>query len=810
MKVSVSWLNDYVPVKMDAHALADALTMVGLEVDSVTNRYEYLDRVVVGRIIDISAHPDSDHLQLCNVDAGAETVSVVCGAPNVFKNMIAPLALPGTILPDGSVLTKSVIRGQASEGMLCSEIELGLGTDSSGVLDLSKHIAVKDAVVGQKLVEVLSLEDYVLEIELTPNRPDCLSLVGIAREIAAIEGETLKYPDFTLFDKTSDIEKRTSVIIDAPDHCPRYAARLVEDVVIEPSPYWLQDRLLSIGQKPINNIVDITNFVMMELGQPLHAFDFDNLAENRIVVRTASPGEPFTTLDEKDRKLTEDMLMICDGQKPVAVGGVMGGLNSEIESTTKNVLIESACFDPVSIRRTSKALGLNTEASHRFERGVDPGGTINALNRAAHLMVELGKGRLVDGLIDVHPGRKSPAKISLSVSATNRLLGLALSREHIEEHLRSIEFNASAESDDTISVIVPSFRVDVSRPEDLMEEVARRIGYHHIPTTFPAMPAETLPVSRQRSFRNSVKQIVVGMGFLEVITYSFIHQDACDRLRLDSNDPRRNRVHILNPLSEEQSVMRTSMVPGLLETVRYNIAQQMKDLKLFEIGKIYLGRGNDELPDEREILAGAWTGSRHPDSWVQKDVPCDYFDIKGVVECLLDAIKASNVRFSRMPSDRCKYMQPGYTAQIDVNDTMVGLIGQIHPQVLKNYDIKQPVFLFEIDMDLIRPLIPEKFNAEPIPKYPFIARDLTLIVDKGVEAMAVVQKISDLKQKLVENIHIFDVYEGDKIPEGKKSISIRVTFRSFEETLEDKAVSLIHKKISDRLVADFNASLPPG
>jgi phenylalanyl-tRNA synthetase beta chain len=418
MKVSLSWLSDYVAIDMDIDRLVDALTMVGLEVESVSNRYDYLANVLVGKITAINDHPNAEKLRVCELDIGDRRISVVCGAPNTENGMLVPVALPGTVFPDGNILGQSVIRGTKSEGMICSEMELGLGLDAAGIMALDSKLKI-----GSKLDDALDLSDKVIEIDLTPNRPDCLSIIGIAREIAGIQKTGLTYPDYDIFDSDDNIAKLTSVQIEAPDLCPRYAARLVTDISVEPSPYWLKDRLMSVGLRPINNIVDITNFVMLETGQPLHAFDFDQLAENRIVVRTAAQGESFTTLDQKQRQLNDEVLMICDGQKSVAIGGVMGGLNSEIENFTTRVLIESAYFNPISIRKTSKNLGLSSDASYRFERGVDPQGTIKALNRAARLMLEIAGGNLVSGLIDAHPKPVPDRTIQLSKQSTNRLLG---------------------------------------------------------------------------------------------------------------------------------------------------------------------------------------------------------------------------------------------------------------------------------------------------------------------------------------------------------------------------------------------------
>ena len=805
MKVSLSWLKDYVSVDIDPMDLADALTMAGLEVDSVSERYAYLEYVFVGQIEEVGRHPNADTLKICRVNTGGNSLSIVCGAPNVNEGMLAPVAMPGTVFPDGSQLEMGVIRGQTSEGMLCSEAELGLGIDRSGILALDASLSI-----GSRLDRALGLSDTVFEFDLTPNRPDCLSVIGIAREIAAIQNTPLKYPDYTLTDKKSPIKKLTSVRIEAPDHCPRYAARLLENVTVKASPFWLQDRLLSVGLRPINNIVDITNFVLVETGQPLHAFDFDRLAENRIVVRTAAKGEKFVTLDQKERILDPQMLMICDGEKPVAIGGVMGGLNSEIEDTTTRVLIESAYFKPISIRKTSKKLGLSTDASHRFERGVDPEGTIHAVNRAAKLMAEIGGGALIEGLIDEYPKSQSVNSIHLSVKRTERLLGIDLDRNRIKELLQSIEFRLDTTSDDEDVVIVtaPTFRVDISRPEDLMEEVARLSGYHNIPTTFPQMPSEARPPAKKLNLRNRIKQLMTGFGFSEVITYSFTHKGSVDVLRLKKKDPRRAMIKILNPLTEDQAVMRTSLLPELLNTVRYNNSQQIKNLKIFEIGKIFINSDPPNLPQEPEILTALWTGTRNAGTWHDRRILCDFYDMKGVAEGLLNALKLDQIRFTKMPHDVCDYTRHGYTAQILTDDSTVGLVGEVYPQVRESYDLAQTVYVLELELDKIASIVPELIFFKPIPKFPAIYRDITVIVNKRIEAQQVIETVENSNEKLVESLYLFDVYEGDPIPAGKKSISFRVTYRSSSKTLEDVDVNDLHKSITDKLLQVFDATLP--
>lgn len=807
MKVSLSWLKDYISIDMNIDDLADALTMAGLEVESVSDRYSYLNSVVVGCIIEVKTHPNADNLKLCHVDIGNMVIPVVCGAPNVKKGILAPCALPGAVFPNGTILKKRSIIGEVSEGMLCSAVELGLGANSDGIMELEENLTV-----GDKLHQALNLSDPVLEIDLTPNRPDCLSVIGIAREIAAFQKTKLTYPVISLPelpDSAEDISDFSSVTIIDPDLCPRYSARLVFDIKIEPSPFWLQDRLVSVGLKPINNIVDITNFVMMETGQPLHAFDFDRLAENRIVVRAAQEGEKFTTLDQKERLLTTGMLLICDGEKPVALAGIMGGMNSEIEQSTTRILLESAYFDPVCIRKTSKKTGLATDASHRFERGTDSGGTVKALNRTVQLISEICGGKIVHGIIDEYPKPVLKMAITLSADSTNRRLGTKLSQNYIGQYLTSIEFKVEKIDNDQLRVIPPSFRVDINSFEDLTEEIARLYGYNNIEITFPLIPAEAVRPSKKIDSRYHIKRLLVGLGFTETITYSFINKLSCDRLELKSDDPKRRLMNVLNPIAEDQSVLRTSLIPGLLETMHYNITMQNKNLKLFEIGNVFFNTGKeDSQPDEVEMLAGLWTGKRMDDSWLSKGKSCDFYDIKGAVEELLKNLCITNIKFTCMRPEDCCYTKPGYTAQLFVENKSIGIVGEVLPQVLKNYDLKQRAYIFELNADKLIELIPGIKPAKPLPKFPSTSRDVTLIVDKNIEAFNIIKSVEILNEDLVENLHLFDVYEGSPIPAGKKSISLRITYRSSFETLEDEVINSIHKDITGRLIKEFDAILP--
>ncbi len=803
MKVSLSWLEAFVPVEMELNELTEALTMVGLEVEGVTDRYAYLSSVFVGRVAAVRNHPNADRLKICDVELPEKTYQVVCGAPNVTAGMLAPLALPGTHLPNGTILRQGTIRGEHSQGMLCSEAELELGLDASGILPLENNLPV-----GENLAHALNLADPVLEIDLTPNRPDCLSIIGTAREVAAIQGRQIVVEPVSLVESGQEIDRQTSVTVEAPEDCPRYTARLLENIVVAPSPLWLQNRLISVGLRPINNIVDITNFVLMEYGQPLHAFDFDRLAENRIVVRTANAGEKFITLDSKERILSEEMLLICDGQKPVGLAGVMGGQNSEIEATTTRVLIESAYFNPASIRKTAKTLGLSTDASHRFERGIDPETTPIALDRAAQLMVELAGGTLAPGVIDIKGKIPQPAPIVLTVEETNRLLGTDLDQDEIKRLLESIEFQVESNADDALTVTAPTFRVDIARTVDLIEEVARLTGYNNIPRTYPLVPAETRKPSKALTERDRIKQTMTGFGFSEAINYAFMDDRACDRLNLATDDDRRLFVEILNPLTEDQTVMRTSLIPGLLKSTHRNISRQIKRIMLFEVGKVFIQKNKPGLPEETEMLGGILSGAASPLSWKVKETPFDFYDLKGVVEGLLDALNIEAVEFTAMPEDQCRYTRPGHTAQIIHNNVMIGQVGELSSDVLKAYDLKQNAFVFELDLTRLYTLIPDFNQAGEIPKFPATSRDATIIIDQGIEAGKILDCVQSMGEALVESIHIFDVFTGDPISEGKKSVSFRITYRSLVETLEDEVVNQLHQKITLKVIQQFNAGLP--
>jgi phenylalanyl-tRNA synthetase beta chain len=810
MKVTLSWIKEYIALDLEPEEIASKLTMAGLEVDAIEDMYAYLQDIVVAKVLEVKKHPDADKLSCCVVDTGGKKpAQIVCGAPNVRAGMYSACALPGVILPGDLKIKKSKLRGQVSEGMLCSGAELRLDTDAAGIMDLPGEY-----VPGTPLNQALDFSDTVFEIDLTPNRPDCLSVMGVAREAGAFvqPAQKLFKPDVALPQQRlggTSIHDHARVDIKDPDLCPRYCAGLLFDVTVGPSPFWLRRRLESVGLTPINNVVDVTNFVMLETGQPLHAFDYDNLADGRIVVQKAGEEKEFTTLDSKTHRLDSDMLMICDGKRPVALAGVMGGENSEIASTTTRVLIESACFNPVSIRRTAKRTGIATDASHRFERGVDPDGTLYALQRAMTLMADLGDATIAKDIIDACPEPVVPACIELDPDAMNIRLGTDLSVQEISRILESVEFKVQPAGKGCLMVSVPTFRVDVTRPEDLSEEVARLWGYNRIDTTYPPVPAKGRPVNPVILTRRAVRSILNGLSFSEAINYNFIARDFCDRLQLPENDIRRNVVQILNPLSDQMSVLRTSLLPGLLENMRKNISQQTDTLQLFEIGKIFFNTGANALPDEVEMLAGLITGNRTRQTWYGKKQPMDFFDLKGAIEDLLEGLGIEEVMFTRIDEAACPYFEPGFGAKIHKQGD-IGVLGKLSHPVLRSFGLKQEAYVFELNLPAVMAHMPDQIQARPLPRYPSISQDVTLIVDRQIPVGDVMDQMKTIAEKefLVEDMYLFDLFEGSPLAEGKKSLSFRIVYRSENKTLMEKHIRKLHAAISSRLVKAFHADLP--
>ena len=807
MKFTLDWLKNYVDLDgLSADALAEKLTMLGLEVDAVTPLFDELEPIKVAEILEASPHPNADTLQLCQVAVGDQRLEIVCGAPNARKGLKTPVALTGTELPGGLKIKKSKVRGIVSNGMLCSEKELGLSEEADGIMELPA-----DTPHGEPFLTATGLKDTGIEVDLTPNRADCASVIGIAREVAGFLKKPLKQPVDNA--EVTTVSKKFSVEIESPDLCPRYAGRLITDVTIGPSPWWLRRRLLSIGLRPINNVVDVTNYVMMEYGQPLHAFDFDTLAESKIIVRRPrSIEKKFTTLDEKERSLDPDMLLICDGHRPVAMAGVMGGMNSEVTENTTSVLLEAACFNDVSIRRTARTLNISTDASYRFERGVDPENTLNAMSRAVSLLCEIAGGRCPEGEgIDAFPGRRPPQPIDLRISRCNALNGIDLSNTEMGDLLGSIDIDSTLKDQDTLTVTPPSFRVDIEREADLIEEVARLYGYDRIPVSLPSVAISYPEQDRSRSLRLQTGEILAAIGFSEAINYSFTSTDHHDMMQLDASDSRRPQVKLLNPLIEDQSVMRTMLLPGLLENVRRNIRFQSTSVKLFEIGKVFTPTVEEQQPVETmrlaAVLSGNNHGSHHPLYF--KHRPVDLFDAKGVIEHLLEALQLSaddgsvSIGFE-IPSEKEPFIDGSQFLSVVAGKKCLGYLGKLHSDVVKRFGIKQDVYFFDLDFDELcaLPSAPKTFASLPV--YPAVKRDIALVVADEVSAGDLLHSVRESKEKLIEHSEIFDIFKGEKIPEGYKSVALTITYRSPNKTLTEKNVEKAHSKIV-KMLTDHGA-----
>ena len=811
MKVSLNWLKSYISIDLEPSVISEKLTMAGLEVEAIEEKYDYLTHVVVAKVLDVSQHPNAEKLSVCWVDVGGDQpLQIVCGAPNVRKGMFSPCALEGAVLPGDLKIKAGKLRGEISQGMLCSASELRLNSDASGIMDLEGEYEA-----GTPLDKAIKLSDTIFELNLTPNRPDCLSMIGVAREMGAFTepGHKVKFPLFSLPEEKigkESIHDHAQVEILDPDLCPRYSAGLLFDVKIKPSPFWLKERLEAIGLTSINNVVDITNFVMMEMGQPLHAFDFDRVAKGKIIVRRADSDAEFTTLDSKTHTLQPDMLMICDGERPVALAGVMGGENSEITDTTTRVLIESAYFNPVSVRKTAKITGISTDASHRFERGIDPDGTVNALKRAVSLMAELCDATVAQGFIDAYPEKFVPTDIELSTTALNTRLGTDLDTDAIKRILESVEFEVEKKDADKLVVGVPSFRVDVTRPEDLSEEVARLWGYNNIQTSYPLVLAEGRPLSPKVGLRKRIRQILSGFSLSEAINYNFIHENSCDRLNLAQEDKKRNVETILNPISDQMSVLRSSMIPGLLETMKKNNSQQTPSVRIFEIGKIFHATQKGDLPEETEMVAGLLTGNRSEQTWYSKKSEIDFFDLKGVVEGFFEALMIRDLKFERIVDQSFPYYQKGNAAFIKSGDMLIGTLGKMDAKVLKNFGLKQDAFVFDFSFNAIQNLLPGSITARLLPKFPSISRDITIIVSTSIAVGSVLKQMDAFfgRESLIEHIFLFDAFEGPPLSEGKKSLSYRIIYRSEEKTLKEKNIQKIHEALTKMLLNEFDAYLP--
>ncbi|HEY7138888.1 MAG TPA: phenylalanine--tRNA ligase subunit beta [Methylomirabilota bacterium] len=796
MRIPYRWLREFVDTTVGPRDAAERLTMAGIETGLVAEAASELGGLVVAEVLDVAPHPAGGTLRVCEVSTGAERYRVVCGAPNVRAGVRAAFAPPGAALPGSRQVAVATIRGVASEGMLCSEAELGVGEDASGILLLGA-----DAPVGAGLVSHLGLDDAILEVEATPNRPDCLAIVGVAREVAAVTGGRLRPPDCSVRQDSTVTTAGWRITIEEPDLCPRYAARLITDATVGPSPAWLAQRLRAAGLRPINNVVDVTNYVLWELGHPLHAFDGDRLTDRHVVVRRARPGETVVTLDGQSRALGDQMLVIADAARAVAVAGVMGGANSEVGSSTRTVLLESAYFAPGSIRRTAKALGLSTEASYRFERGADIEGLRDALDRAARLIAELGGGRVAAGVLDAYPAPRRPLAVPLRLERIRRVVGACPPPAVVADILRGLGFPAT-ERDGGFEVVVPSFRRDVAIEDDLVEEIARVWGYERIPST---LPSGALALTRRPPHlvaRNTVRRSLTGAGCQEAVTLSLTDPAHLRYLELAPDDPR--VVQLRNPLAADRSVMRPTLIFGLLEALATNVRRQTPDVRLFEIGRVFEGRGPGVLPEEDTRVGIVLTGLRQPRAWYAPRARVDVFDAKGAVEELVEALGRGEV--SAEPAT-APYLEEGRAATVVVQGAPVGVLGELHPDVQKAFDLPAPVFVAEVSLDALEALPGRAVQYRPLARHPGIQRDLAVVVPVDVPAAGVSQAIEAVRPPWLRRVTLFDVYEGAQVGAGRKSLAYALLYQADDRTLTDAEVNRAHAEVVERLRTELGAEV---
>lgn len=800
MIVTYNWLKEFVDCDLPPQELSHLLTMLGLEVERMETVGADMDDVVVAQVMEKAQHPNADKLSLCQVNTGSEILTIVCGAQNFKAGDKVALAKIGAVLPGDFKIKRSKIRGEESFGMLCSEKELDLADDAAGIMILNETLSL-----GTPLFEALGLKDTIFEIGLTPNRADCLSVIGVAREIAAKLGKKVHYPGLTVNETGPAIESVASVTIEAPELCPRYTARYISGCTLAPSPAWLSDRLRAAGIRSINNIVDVTNYVLLEYGHPLHAFDFRLLAGKKIIVAAAKDDERFHTLDGQERILTGADLTIRDAEKGVALAGIMGGGNSEIGETTTDVLLESAYFNPSAIRKTSKRLGIHTESSHRFERGTDVAGLTRALDRAAQLIGELAGGSVAKGTIDVYPQPLEPATITARLSRINAITGLTLDSGEVMDIFQRLEFQVIETQDGVFQVTVPLFRVDIEREIDLVEEVVRLHGFEKVPTTMPiAAVFSDLPSEGQRLLVK-VKDLLVSQGLSEVINYSFVAPSSCDRILLPEDDFRRKGVKLLNPISDELSVMRTTLLPGLLETVVKNISFRTMDQRIFEMRRIYIPTEGEELLQEPIYLASILTGKRELEGWNQAKGDLDFYDVKGIVENLLQELKVPTVEFAA--DQLAPFFHPGKACRVVCAGVTLGSFGELHPTVQENYGIEAPLYYLELNFEKLVQARGPMLTAQVPSRFPSTFRDIAMLLADATPAADIIACVRGLKAPELEGVELFDLYKGANIPFDQKSIAIRVRYGSRERTLTDEEVTKLHAKVIGNLQKKLDVTI---
>lgn len=795
MKASLTWMKDYVPVDTTkpAQELADVLTQAGIPVEDVISMDPGLKKIFTGKITEITKHPDADKLQVCQVaclddKTGEEiTKQIVTAATNVAVGQVVPVAYHKSRLADGTEIKKGKLRGEVSDGMFCSVAELGIPKDmvmpgeGEGI-----YILPEGTPIGMDIRDAVMLNDTVYEFELTPNRADCFSMIGLSREFAVLTNAQNTEPTVKVNENGTDVNDMVKIGIDDAELCSRFLARVIGNVKVGPSPLWLQNRLRNGGIRPINNVVDVTNYVMLEYGQPMHAYDYDKVAGHQLTARAAKAGEALKTLDGTDRELTTDMLVIADANGPVGVAGVMGGLDSEVTEATTTIILESAVFKGSSIRRTARALGMRSEASGRFERGVNAEYSPVALDRAAQLLQELMEDITVaKGVVDVYPAPAEARTVSFTVAAVNSYLGTDISAERMQEILTTLSFTWTQDGD-VITVGVPSWRGDVTVMPDIAEEVARIYGYDFIPNTTPWANLNSGTMSDKKLLTKAIRQTLVTQGLSEIITFSFMHTDSLKKLLIPETDSRYQAVPILNPITEEFPVMRTTLIPSMLDTAARNLAQKNHDLWLFEAGAVYESKALPitELPVEKYHVSGFMMGKTTDLQWAQPQRDTDFYDVKGVLEAVLKELRIE----ATIERSKETYLHPGVSAQYVVDGTVIATLGEVHPQVMKAYDLPGKAYLFDIDVTAILGLTRGQLRYQGISKFPGTARDLAIVAPKTVSSEAISQVIYEKGGQYLERAFVFDVYEGAHIEEGHRSLAYNLSFRSNEGTLTDEDI----------------------
>ena len=806
MKASLQWMNEYVPLDLNrpAQELADELTQAGIPVEEVLSMDPGLKKIYTGKIVEITKHPDADKLQVCQVQCLSEdgeeiTKQIVTAATNVAVGQIVPVAYHKSRLADGTEIKKGKLRGVVSEGMFCSVAEFGISSDlvrpeeAQGI-----YIFPEGTPIGLDIKEALMLDDTVYEFELTANRADCFSMVGLSREFGIMTNQKALFPVIMVNENGESIEGKASVAIEAHDLCTRFTSRLVTNVTIEPSPLWMQNRLRNSGIRPINNVVDVTNYVMLELGQPMHAYDYDCVADHTLIARRAKAGETLTTLDGNERELNESMLIIADTKGPIGVAGVMGGLTSEVTDKTTNVLFEAAVFNGPSIRRTSKALGMRSEASGRFERGVNHKYTAYAIDRAAQLLQQICPACKVSvGVIDVYPEPVEQRTVTFTAEQINDYLGTSIEKDRMVDILTKLEFGIT-ESGDTIEALVPTWRDDVTVMPDIAEEVARIVSYDNIAPTIPVAILSSGGMTPKKALTKEVTHYLAHAGLSQIITFSFMHKDGLTNMMLPEGDNRYTAIPILNPISEEFPYMRTTLVPAVIEAAKRNIAQQNKDLWLFETANVYEPKSLPltEVPHERPMACGIMMGKVTEAAWNQAQRDTDFYDVKGVVDGLL--AKLGLTQYNIQPSSE-SYYHPGVSAHYTVNGVTIANYGELHPQVVKNFDLSGKVYMFEIDLEAVLSITVPPFRYQSFSKFPGTSRDLAIVAPVSVTSGDIVALIKEHGGEYLESVSIFDVYEGEHIEAGYRSLAYNLQFRSMEGTLNDEDIDGAIQAIIDAL-----------